>query len=394
MDQTDEPVNGLMILRGGLLHTPTFIGAGDILVGGGKILGLFTNNLPSEFLKQATVLDITGSYITPGLVDSHAHVTGGGGEEGPVSRVPEPHLSDFVGAGVTSVVGVTGTDSITRSLDALLAKVRALNKEGISAWMHTGAYRVPTPTLTGQVMRDLVTVEQVIGVKIALSDHRGSQPTFSELLRLASDARTGGLVGGKAGVVNCHIGSGDERLGLLWEIVRRTPIPARQFLPTHVSRTTKLLDDGKKWLEAGGSVDLTAQVTKDKTARVLTELKAETSPLDRVTVSSDAFGSLPKFDKDGEFVGMGVAKPDTLLGVVTSLVKNHGWELEQALPFFTSNPASILKLPKGYIKVGSDADLLVLGEDLKLEYVFSRGALMKTPMWVRKGMFEDSKSRG
>lgn len=45
----------------------------------------------------------------------HVHITGGGGEAGPASRCPEAQLSKLISAGITTVVGVTGTDSVTRS---------------------------------------------------------------------------------------------------------------------------------------------------------------------------------------------------------------------------------------------------------------------------------------
>lgn len=53
--------------------------------------------------------------MTPGFVDMHVHVTGGGGEAGPASRCPESQLSDFLRVGTTTVVGVCGTDSVSRS---------------------------------------------------------------------------------------------------------------------------------------------------------------------------------------------------------------------------------------------------------------------------------------
>ena len=53
--------------------------------------------------------------MTPGFVDMHVHVTGGGGEAGPASRCPESQLSAFLAVGTTTVVGVCGTDSVSRS---------------------------------------------------------------------------------------------------------------------------------------------------------------------------------------------------------------------------------------------------------------------------------------
>ena len=109
-------------------------------------------------------------------------------------------LSELVNAGCTTVVGVTGTDSISRSMENLLTKVRAINEEGLTAYMWTGAYVLPAPTITGSVMRDVCLIESCIGVgEVAVADHRGSQPTVQDLERLASECRVGGMLGGKAG---------------------------------------------------------------------------------------------------------------------------------------------------------------------------------------------------
>ena len=76
-------------------------------------------------LPDLETIDAKGKILTPGFFDQHIHVTGGGGEGGPVSRTPELVLSELVACGTTNVVGVSGTDFITRSIENLLAKVRA-----------------------------------------------------------------------------------------------------------------------------------------------------------------------------------------------------------------------------------------------------------------------------
>lgn len=55
-------------------------------------------------------------------------MTGGGGEGGPLTRAPELNFSELVEGGITSFVGVSGTDSETRPIEALMAKVRSLNQ--------------------------------------------------------------------------------------------------------------------------------------------------------------------------------------------------------------------------------------------------------------------------
>ena len=84
-----------------------------------------------------------------------------------------------------------------------------LREEGLSAWCYTGGYHVPATTLTGSVRSDIVNLEPVIGVgEVAISDHRSSQPSVEEILRLASEAHVAGLMTGKAGIVHFHLGDG------------------------------------------------------------------------------------------------------------------------------------------------------------------------------------------
>jgi len=59
-----------------------------------------------------------------------AGITGGGGEQGPVSRTPEIRLSELTLNGVTTVVSPLGTDGISRSLENLLFKCRAREHYG------------------------------------------------------------------------------------------------------------------------------------------------------------------------------------------------------------------------------------------------------------------------
>ena len=52
--------------------------------------------------RGAELIDLKDAYVLPGLIDSHVHITGGGGESGPGSRVPPLQLSQLTRAGVTT----------------------------------------------------------------------------------------------------------------------------------------------------------------------------------------------------------------------------------------------------------------------------------------------------
>ena len=96
------------------------------------------------------ITDGSGKQLTPGLIDRHVHVSGGGGEGGFATRTPEIQLSALIQAGITTVVGLLGTDGVTRSVEDLIAKVKALKSEGISAYAMTGPMLIRVRQLQAQ----------------------------------------------------------------------------------------------------------------------------------------------------------------------------------------------------------------------------------------------------
>lgn len=188
-------------------------------------------------------------------------------QAGPATRTPEARLSELINGGFTMIVGILGTDGYSRSLEGLLAKCRGLTEEGVTAYMWTGCYRVPPPTITGSITKDIMTVEQVIGVgEIAVSDHRGSQPSRTDLVAVASECRVAGMLSGKCGLVHVHIGPGKGLLGPLFDVVQNTDIPITQFLPTHMDRSEELIADGARWLAEGGNLDFTGRSVRCRIA--------------------------------------------------------------------------------------------------------------------------------
>ncbi len=369
----------LGILRNADLLSPRPLGVVDILFTDRFLLIGEVPSLPGEL---AWELDVEGALVIPGLVDLHVHPIGGGGEAGPTTRTPEIPLSRFTRSGVTTLVGCLGTDSVTRNLAGLLAKVRALTEEGITAYMYTGSYHLPLPTLTGSVKRDLVLIPEVLGVgEVAISDHRSSHPGLAELVRLASEARVGGMLAGKKGLVHLHTGSGRAGLSPLFRLVEESDIPRGQFHPTHVGRTEDLVEQAIEWAKQGGTFDLTAPSATLTWDRSLPEIVARIEragvPWDRITISADSGGSMPRFDEQGNLVGLATGDPASLWGAIRTLV-GAGYPLEEVLPLVTENPARVLGIDdsKGTVAVGKDADLLVLGEDLSIEYVIARGKIM------------------
>ena len=374
------------------LYAPAHLGRGDVLLEGTKILSVAPHlDLPLNF-PGLRVVEAEDRKLVPGFIDLHVHIIGGGGEDGFSSRAPESRLTDFTTAGVTTVLGLLGTDGIARSLETLYAKACGLTDEGITCYMLTGSYGYPSATLTGGVERDLVLIDRCMGAKIAISDHRSSEMTYEELLRLATAVRRGGLLGKKAGLLTIHMGDGRENLNKLFRAAREAEVPLTTFLPTHVARNPDIFRESIRWIKAGGQADFTAgEPTPGGTARFMAQAVEQGADPARMTLSSDAFGSQPRFDENGNCVGLCYMTSSILRDELVNLVTNEGFPLEQALPFLTENPARVLRLSgkKGCIAPGADADLLLLEDDLSIHSVFAMGqAMISNRSVLVKGRFE------
>lgn len=389
----------MKLIKSAAVYAPEYLGEKDVFLAGGKICKVEDNiHLPSEF--GVSIIDGTDMLLVPGFIDSHVHVLGGGGEGGFANRTPEATLSGFTRYGITTVIGCLGTDGYGRDISALIAKVKGLRQQGISAYAYTGSYQVPVRTLTGSITRDIMMIEEIIGTgEIAISDHRSSQPTYEEFLRLCADTRLGGLLSGKAGIINVHLGDSPRKMDMILKAIEETEIPSTQFLPTHVNRNSALFEEAVEYAKLGGTVDFTGNEDIDYWEMVCDEVRVcrgikkmldEGINSDLFTISSDGQGSLPLFSPEGKFMGMGIGKSGSLLKEVKECIKRENIPFETAIKAITSNPARVLCLDgKGHIKEGFDADLCLMTKNLTIDTVIAKGKIMvKNGEPIIKGVFE------
>ena len=358
------------------VHAPEPLGIRHLLLGGGRILWMGPERpaMPSEF--EVEVIELEGRRLIPGLIDCHAHVTGGGGEAGYGSSIAPLCAHEFTSQGITAVVGLLGTDDCVRTTGQLVHAVHGLRAAGLAAWCYTGGYHLPPTTLLGSIRADIVHVDPIIGLgELALSDHRSSQPTLDELLRVASEVHVAGLMTGKAGVVHLHLGDGPRGLELVRRALDASELPARVFHPTHVNRRRALFEEALALTGRGVTVDVTAEPEGESqrspgpgpdaelpASRAIRQiLESDVDPT-RWTVSSDGGGCLPTFDSDGHVISFGVGRPAVLPALLAQLL-SEGLPLDRVLPGFTSSPADLLRLVgHGRIAVTGHANLVVLEE--------------------------------
>lgn len=377
-----------ILIKNADVYAPEHLGTRDIFLAGGKIVAMAEKL--DVTLPDLEVIDAAGYIVAPGLVDQHIHITGGGGEGGWHSRCPELVFSELVKAGVTTFLGVSGTDSMTRSVENLLAKVRGLKNEGASGWMWTSNYAYPVTTITKDVRTDMLAIPEVLGVKIALGDHRSSFPNQHEIMQILADVRVSGMLTGKTGFLHVHLGDFPYSFDIFDECVAQG-MPIKHIRPTHVARHPEVFRRACEFAKKGGFIDITTGGGNymGSAADAVRAALADGVPFDRITLSSDGHGSMPRFNEAGEMVGLGIGSIMCDIETIRELKDELG--VEKALTPMTKTVAGALGLEtKGGIAVGKDADLLFLTKDLDIDWVFMMGKVaMRKGEVIMKGAFEE-----
>lgn len=388
----------ITVIKNGEVYAPNYLGKQDLLLAGGKI-EVISEKIEIEKLPfNVEVIDAEGKTVVPGFIDPHVHILGGGGEGGFRTRTPEIQLSDILYGGVTTVVGCLGTDGVSRDLKGLLAKARGLEEEGITTYIYSGSYAIPVVTFTKDCREDLIVIDKVIGIgEIAISDHRSSEPTYENFVRVVAEARVGGILSSKAGIVNVHIGGGKRKLKFLIDLINDTDIPIKQIIPTHANRSMEVFEACIEYANLGGIVDLTTssdpnhlEVNEVRASKGLKMLLDRNIPIEQIEFSSDAQGSLPIFNEKGEFIGLGVGSVQSLWREVRDAILTEGVSIGEAIKVITANTANNLMLyDKGKIEIEKDADIVILDSELNINDVIAKGKVaMRNKKLLMKGTFE------
>lgn len=372
----------MYLIKNAVVYAPKKLGKKDLLIAGGKIVKMADEITIGCEKLGVKIIDATGKFLTPGIIDQHVHVIGAGGEGGFTTRTPEMQISNIVKYGITTIVCLRGTDGTARNMETLYAKAKALEQEGLTTYMLTGSFEVPTDTITGSVRSDVVLIDKVIGAKTTVSDRRSSQPTQSEIERIMAEAYTGGLVGGKKGYTHFHLGDGKRRLNMLLDIMDETELPVYLFIPTHVNRDKDLFMQSMEFAKRGGIIDITSGlgpkygIENGIDPSVAVKMCVEAGvPMENVTMSSDANGSMVVYDEKGDPVKVVVTPVETLLDELKEMVFTEKLPLEDSLKVITENVAKAIGVypEKGIISEDIDADFILFTPELEIDAVFAKG---------------------
>jgi len=373
------------LIKGAEVYAPEELGTRDILIAGKKIVRIGKDIEEPKGFECETVV-AHGKIAYPGFIDIHIHSTGADDGQGPVGRTFDIDLGDIVESGVTTTVGVQGGSIRVRSLEKLYLKTLELEMMGITSYMLTGCFKVPPPTLTGSIRKDVYLIEKVKGIKTAISDPTTTHHTWRDLAAIASEVRIGASMARKGAITHVHVGRNPTRMNVMLEMVEETGLNPQHIVPTHVNRVDPdVIEQGIEYTKMNGVVDLSSLMRAEE--GTLTGLKVEHTvkrmldagcSIENITVSSDGNVPMPIRDEDGKQIGMYIAPLDFTRREIRDIADNGVAPLGEALKMVTTNPARILGLKgKGEIKEGYDADIIIADsvETLGIDKVYAKGKL-------------------
>ncbi len=380
-DGRDAP---LRLLRSSRVFAPAELGAQDILIGGGSILAVGADlSAAAALAGLVSVETLPPGRLIPGLIDQHVHFIGGGEGDGPDARMPELGFEALASAGITTAVGLLGSEIEAKTLPLLLRKAHELDRAGLTTFIYTGAMALPSPFLTQSVRSDIMLVDKVIGAKSAIAERAFPNLDFAGFAALAGSLVLAKAISGKAAVLHLHVGRLADGLAALFDLIEKIDFPPSQAVPTHINRApdvSPVFEQGVRFAKAGGTIDFTCCLGPrdglptglDPVEAVLRALDADV-PAERITLSSDAGVAVP----DGRG-GFRAVLPAILFRDLLRLTTEGRLNWPQALAFVTVNVARVLGLSdrKGAIAPGMDADLALVGEDGRVVWTMAAGRVV------------------
>ena len=361
----------------------------DILIENGRIKKIGKNLKPTRPESTHTI-DAKGLIITPGLVDMHTHLREPGYEYKETIKTGSMAAAS---GGFTSIACMANTDPVNDNASVTKYIIHKARQEAVVNIFPVGAI---TKGLQGVSLAEIGELKES-GV-IALSDD-GKTVKNAELMRRGLEyARSFSLP------VICHCEDSDLcRGGVMNEGITSTGLGLRGIMPAAehiiVARDIAL----SEWTKHPVHI---AHVSTSGSVRIIREAKsrgvlvsAETAPhyfcltdeavadfdtsakvnpplrtpedvaavkegLKDGTIDVIASDHAPhaRIEKNIEFdrAAFGIAGLETSLPLTLSLVHDKVLTLNQAIEKYTVNPAEILKINKGHICVGADADLTII----------------------------------
>jgi dihydroorotase len=408
-----------LLIKGGRILDPTqrIDEISDILIENGKIAQIGKD--PAGSSEDLQILEVQGLLIVPGLIDMHTHLREPGFEY--KETVRSGSLAAVAG-GFTSIACMPNTDPVNdnRSTTEFILRQAALagfarvfpvaciskGSEGKvlaefgdlkdagavafsddgkpvensrlmrSACEYAASFQMPVISHCEDISlsKDGAMNESVISTQLGL---RGI-PNIAEDIMVARDIEIAGYTGTSVHIA--HVSTAGS-VRLIREAKERGICVTAETAPHYFTLT----DESLREYDTNFKMNPPLRTVADVTA-IREGLRDGT--IDAIASDHAPQSSIEK-DVEFEYAANGIVGLETSLALSLKLVEEGILSLEQLILKMSANPAGILKIDKGTLKPGSDADITVIdpAKEWTVDIRNFRSQSRNSPYhgWVLKG---------
>ena len=353
----------------------------------GKIAEITTENKPSE-----TSYDFTGKYVSAGFIDIHTH--GAGGHAFMNSSVEDviAGCNFHLRHGTTSIVPTISAGSFATMKQAV-ANIAAAKKSGKAKGNILGAH-LEGPYLSAKqcgaqcpvfitppIKADYESLMEEYGDSVIRWTYAPENDENGEFCKYLTDRGVVASAGHTDAKYPDMAMAIDNGCNLITHLYSCTSTVTRDhgFRSLGVIESAYLRDELYVEIIADGKhlpPDLIKMIIKikgaDKVALITDSLEIAGTDITEGVMSGTEFiveDGVCKLKDRSAFAGS-VATANRL---IETLVKDCGFDVPTAVKMLTEVPAKILKLDKGVLEKGYDADIVVFDEDFTVTDVFVGG---------------------
>ncbi len=404
-------------------------GIGDILIEDGKIkrigdwglgIGKKEKTNPQPPTPAPYIIDARGLYVLPGLIDMHAHLREPGFE---YKETIKTGTTAAVKGGFTTVCCMPNTSPVNDNASVTEFIIRKADEEGLCSVLPIGAITKGQrgeelaemgamkdegciafsddgrPVMNSLIMRRALEYSRVFNVPIIshcedltlseggvmneglLSVTLGLRgiPAEAEKIMVYRDISLAELTEGRLHIA--HV-STEGAVKLIRDAKKRGINVTAETCPHYFSIT----EDAVKGYDTNAKVNPPLRTQKDIEAikEGLRDGTIEVIATDHAPHHVDE--KLQEFDK----APSGISGLETALGLSLRLIEEGILTMKQLIEKMAVNPARILNISKGSLKVGADADVVIvdINKEIKVEAnkFLSKGKNTPFDGWLLKGM--------
>ena len=371
--------------------------SGYIYLEDGKIVSVETENKPADF-----EYDYTGLFVSAGFIDMHTHGAGGHPFLNTTKKDVIEGCNLHLENGTTTILPTISASPFTDMKDAVIAIAEAIKsgecKANVLGAHLEGPYLskeqcgAQCPTfITEPIKNDYTDLIENYGEYIARWSYAPEKDENGEFCKYLTEhgiIASAGHTNAKYEDMKTAI---DNGCNLITHLYSCTSTITREygFRSLGVIESAFLRDELFVEIIADGKhlpIDLVKMIIKikgtDKTALITDSLEIACTDIKEGVMGGTEFiveDGVCKLKDRSAFAGS-VATSNRLVKFIS---KECGFSLIEAVKMITKVPAEILKINKGKLAKGFDADIIVFDDEISIKDVFVMGKKVKqVVLWI------------